>query len=103
MTTFSQSLVCITGTKRIIIIIIIIVGRFISPTPGTVGLKFKNIGRYIKAINWIRFIDMDNAAYIGTYYIGYIGKKVVYWYNSICLMKKKKTETKILPDGPINY
>ena len=34
----------------LIIITIIIIGRFISPTPGTVGLKFKtNIGRYIKA------------------------------------------------------
>jgi len=37
---------------ELIIIIIIIIGRFISPTPGTVGLKFKtNIGRYIKASN----------------------------------------------------
>ena len=36
-----------------IIIIIIIIGRFISPTPGTVGLKFKtNIGRYIKATEY---------------------------------------------------
>ena len=34
-----------------IIIIIIIIGRFISPTPVIVGLKFNNIGRYIKEIN----------------------------------------------------